>query len=73
MTSSIVGKPAWLITLIVAAVMVVIGAVLALVFGSFGTAIIIGVMVIPVLLLAGLLYIVERAAVRAVSLNRSRE
>jgi antibiotic biosynthesis monooxygenase (ABM) superfamily enzyme len=65
--SSSARKPAWLIALIVAAVMLAVSVVFALVFSSIHILIITSVLLIPVLLVAGLLYLVEHVARRAVS------
>lgn len=55
-------KPAWLIVLIVAAVIAGVTVVLSLLFQSVHVLIIAAVIVVPVLLLAGVLYLVSRSS-----------
>lgn len=54
-------RSAWLIVLIAAAVIAGIAVVLALIFGSIHILIIAALVLVPVLLLAGLLYLVTRS------------
>ncbi|WP_157007255.1 hypothetical protein [Agromyces laixinhei] len=66
MTSSTASRrPAWLITLIVAGVIAGVAVAGALIFGSVHTLTITAVLMVPLLLLAGLLYLVEQVARRA--------
>jgi len=60
-------RPAWLIALFVAGALMGIGVVFALIFSSIHSLIITVVLSIPVILVAGMLYLVERVARRAVS------
>lgn len=55
-------KPAWLVLLIIAAIMAGTAAVFALIFGSIHTLIIATVLVVPVLLFAGVLYLFARSS-----------
>ena len=60
-------RPVSRITLYVATAIAAVGVIFALIFGSIHTLIITAMLIAPVLLLAGVLYIVERAAQRAAS------
>lgn len=55
-------KPAWLVLLIIAATMAGTAVAFALIFGSIHTLIIAAVLVVPVLLSAGVLYLFARSS-----------
>ncbi|MGR0218645.1 hypothetical protein [Agromyces sp. ZXT2-6] len=65
MTPEASRRPVSRSTLYAAIVIAAVGGVFALIFGSIHTLIITAVLIVPVLLLAGVLYLVERAAQRA--------